>query len=336
MIGALNMAEEHEKCGEKKHQWGILTNGKISMENVLRLKILVVGASGQLGMALMEELPHFSELFSEVVGTYCQGKDKSHGKDKKNNPPLIQLDLQNQAQVNSVILKLNPSIIINAAAMTHVDRCEEFPDLAESINAQGHFYLAEAAKKIAAKLVFISTYYVFDGTKGYYNEDDAPNPLNIYAKTKLLGEQITLKYADSLLFRTSKIYSLGYDQRNFLARLVAQFKAKEKIPMTNDQYTNPISTRDAAAAIAQLIAKGLSGVYHLGGPDNLNNYEFALAVAEKYGFDAELLQPRTTEQFAAPALRPKRCALDVHKLIKQVGFEPHSIDTNLTLWKNQI
>lgn len=292
-----------------------------------QLKILIVGASGQLGMALLKEL-HSS---SAVVGTYHAGGNKNHFSNLHTG--LIQLGIQNQDQVNTVILEVKPDIIINTAAMTNVDQCEHFPDLAQDINAKGQLYLAEAARKIRAKLVFISTYYVFDGTKGYYTEDDLPGPLNTYAKTKVVGEQITLKSAGSLLVRTSKIYSLGYDQRNFLARLVAQFRGREKIFITNDQYTNPISTGDAAAAIARLIAKESSGIYHLGGPDYLSNYEFALTVAKKCGFDARLLQPLSTEQSGAAALRPKRCALDIHKLIKQTGFEPRSIDANLILWK---
>ena len=203
-------------------------------------KILLVGASGQLGTALLEEL----RLFSTVAGTY-------HHVEKQG---LIHLDIQNQDQINRVISEVRPTIIINTAAMTPVDKCEELPELAKSINVQGHFSLAAAAQKIGAKLVFISTYYVFDGTKGYYTEADFPHPLNTYAKTKLAGEQITMQAPGSLLVRTSKIYSLGYDQRNFLARLITQFKGKEQIKITNDQYTNPISTEDAATAIARLIA----------------------------------------------------------------------------------
>lgn len=283
--------------------------------------ILIVGASGQLGSALLKTL----RSFSRVVGTYCTGK--SNG--------LLHLDLQRPDQVHQVLRLVSPHIIINAAAMTHVDACEEHPDRAEQINVHGHRHLTEAARAVGAQIVFLSTYYVFDGKKGYYHEEDEPHPLNVYAWTKLRGEQITAAVQNFLLLRTSKIYSLGYDNRNFLVRLVNQFQQNQTIPVANDQYTNPISTEDAAAAIAALLARQATGTYHLGGPDYCTNYDFAALVAEAYGYDKRLLKPLATEQLGAAALRPKKCALLTQKLIKETAFEPQSLVKNLTSWNHQ-
>lgn len=289
------------------------------MLNMGKKKILIVGGSGQLGNALLETLRQSFDVF----GTYV----------KEGSERLIHLDITNRVEVTKVLSDIKPDIVINTSAMTHVDRCEDSPELAEEINVKGNENLVKFCNKLGSKLIFISTYYVFDGSKKYYSEEDMPSPLNIYAKTKLKAEQITLRNKNNLVVRPSKIYSYGYDNRNFLARIISSLKHDEETYVTNDQFNNPISSEDLAAAIKRLIECNANGIYHAGGPDYVSNYDFALSTAKVFQFNTDLLKPQTSNQFKAKAKRPKECVLVTDKLIKKTGFKPKSIETNLNLWK---
>ncbi len=282
------------------------------------MKVLVIGGSGQLGSALMSCLKNF-----DVYGTYSKNKKKG----------LIRLDITNEKNVEDVLDKIKPDFVINTAALTHVDKCEDERELAYKINVLGNNYLFKKCLKIGSRLVFISTYYVFDGKKSWYSETDIPNPLNVYAETKLEAEEDTLESPFNLVVRASKIYSWGLDKRNFLARLITSLRNGKKFETTNDQYNNPISAEDLAFCIKRLIEEKAAGIYHAGGPDYVNNYEFACISADVFGLNKSLIIGKTTDNFNAAALRPKKCALKTGKIIKKTGFKPKSIKENLEKWK---
>lgn len=283
-------------------------------------KILVVGGSGQLGKALLKVLQNSFDVF----GTYHQNFSEG----------LIHLDITDKEEVERIIASIKPNLIINAVAMMPADKCETFPEMAEKIHVKGNENLIGACSRLGSKLIFISSYYVFDGEKGYYAESDLPHPLNIYGLTKLRGEQSTLQQRNNLVIRVSKIYSLGYDDRNFLARTIHDFKQGAKITVTNDQFNNPISADDLSLAIKKLIEIDAAGIYHVGGPDYLSNYEFALIIAKYFRFDKKLVVPQSSEQFKSVAKRPKNCALSIEKLINKTGYKPNSIEKNISQLKD--
>src|SRR3989338_7302648 len=179
------------------------------MENAL-----VIGASGQVGAALMKRL---SEK-NDVVGTYSSSKKKG----------LVHLDITDANEVSKLIEKVNPSIIFLCSATISIDFCEKNPEAARKINVDGTKNVVEAAKKSGAKVVYLSTEYVFDGKRGPYSETDKPNPMNTYGKTKLEGEKIVLSVENSLVVRSTLIFSLGYDTKNLLAVIVKSLKAGEE------------------------------------------------------------------------------------------------------------
>lgn len=285
------------------------------------MKILIIGADGQLGHSLFKGLNNI--LKGEVYGTFFEAPSDN----------LTRLDITNAKEVDGVMSGIRPSLVINTAAMTHVDKCELSPETAQQVNVLGQKNVLEACRKYSAKLIFISTYYVFDGEKGRYKEEDSTNPLNVYAETKLQGEKITMAVPLNLVVRPSKIYSLGYDKKNFLARLVDRLNSNERIEVNNDQYTNPISADDLARCIGELAQINAAGVYHAGGPDYMTNYEFGLKAAGILGFDKNRLLPVSTEGQNAPAKRPMRCALDTEKIDRAIKFRPNSVSENINLWK---
>ncbi len=285
------------------------------------MKVLVIGANGQLGSALMEVL----KTDFGVMGTYVIDEPED----------MIHLDITNNDEVDSVLDEVKPDIVINTAALTHVDKCEDEQELASKINTQGNTNLFEKCKEHGAKLIFISSYYVFDGEKGWYSEDDEVKPLNVYSKTKVESEKITFQDPNNLIIRTSKIYSWGIDNRNFIARMINTLKQGSTFETTNDQFNNPISAYDLAFSIKRLIQENASGIYNTGGPDYVNNLDFATITADVFDLDKSLIIGKTTEEFNAKALRPKKCALKIDKLIQKINFKPKSVKENLEKWKNQ-
>jgi len=277
--------------------------------------ILICGATGQLGSALYDQLRNASD---KVYGTF-----KSQRPENLINKDLFQLDIQNEEQVQALLEKIKPDIIINTVAMTHVDNCELNQTEAYSINVIGNRNLLKYSAP-TTKFIFISTYYIFEGAKEKptetYCESDPVHPLNYYGKTKQLAEEDTIKKENSLIIRTSKIYSLGRDQRNFLARLYSTLQQQQTSAQVDDQYTNPIMVETLASSIITLITKHKKGIYHIGGKDIVSNYQFAIAFADFCNKEQELIIKIDSSQSQQPALRPKNCSLDITKVEKE-GIE---------------
>ena len=267
-------------------------------------KILIVGISGQLGSALADV---FQDSEWEVYGTYHKNAPKS-GVTK-----TFKLDITDQEKVKDLLALTAPEVVINTASMTWVDGCETDTERASAVNVQGNQNLLQGCSP-STLFVYISTYYLFDGTKGFYQESDDPNPLNHYGKTKWQAEQDSLTRKNSLSIRTTKIFSYGYDDRNFIARLHHSLQEGKITRQANDQFTNPILAEDLAHIIKLLILRQRNGVYHLGGSDYVSNYEFAVRFAEIMGLNQNFIKAVTSEELEQAALRPKRCGLAVNKM----------------------
>lgn len=294
-------------------------------------KILVTGINGQVGHALMLALANDTALAHSVVGL-----DRS------------QLNLANEDDIRTVIQALKPDLIINPAAYTAVDKAETEPELAYAINATAPRVLAEEAAKIGARLIHFSTDYVYSGTKsGAYSEQDATEPLSVYGKSKLAGEDAIRRVGlPQLIFRTSWVY--GAYGKNFLKTILRLAAEREQLRIVADQFGAPTTSTSIAQAIIGVVqhwhrdgaASNQSGIYHLVNAGQTTWHGFATAIIEdytrlqqRYGSSAagailkataENIEAISTAEFPTPAVRPANSSLDCTKLARDFSVElPH-------------
>ena len=265
----------------------------------LGMKVLITGAKGMLGQDMVAE---FQRRDYEV-----------HAADHK------ALDITDIHAVRKVIEALRPDVVVNCAAYTNVDKAESEPEVAMRVNGLGPRNLALACEATGAVLLHISTDYVFDGQKdGPYEIWDTPNPINVYGKSKLWGEN----YVRSLMHRyfivrTSWLFGKG--GRNFVTTMLELAKRGEPIRVVNDQRGCPTYTVDLARACAELVESGCFGIYHVTNQGATTWYEFAREIFMQSGLNVRV-EPIVTVQFSRPASRPQNSELGSYPLLETVGY----------------
>jgi dTDP-4-dehydrorhamnose reductase len=258
--------------------------------------ILVAGAEGMLGHDLLA-------MFSGAA----RGISRE------------EMDITSFTSVRTALLTLKPRVVINAMAFTDVDGCESRRELAFRVNGEGVRHLAEITAEIGAKLVHISSDYVFDGRKGNpYVEEDPVNPLSIYGKSKLTGEDNTRLNQDHLVIRTQWLY--GMNGRNFVETMLRLAREKDQLEIVNDQTGSPTWTVDLALAVSALIGKNCCGTYHAVNSGYCSWFDFAAAIFAEQGLEMRL-QPITSEKLSRPAPRPLFSVLDCSKLQRDTGLK---------------
>ncbi|MEW6570648.1 MAG: dTDP-4-dehydrorhamnose reductase [Nitrospirota bacterium] len=247
------------------------------------MKVLITGANGQLGTEFKKAL--------EVFGFEVAALSK------------VDLDISELERVKAVVSQHSPDIILNCAAYNFVDKAEEDFDAAYKVNSAGVRNLAFACKKKNILLVHFSSDYVFDGTKeDFYTEEDTPNPINNYGKSKLLGEEFLKEESDKfIVFRVSWVFGTG--TQNFLYKLMQWAKDKRVLKIVYDQISVPTYTGDIANITTFAINKGLRGIYHLTNSGYASRYEVARYFFERLGSD-KLILPVGSDRFPTPARRP--------------------------------
>jgi len=262
-------------------------------------RVLITGAGGQLGKEFVKVLSSKGIDFVAL-----ERKD---------------LDITNFERVYKTLKEINPSIVINCSAYTQVDLAETEILQAFSTNAIGPYNLAIACKEINAKLIHYSTDYVFDGTKvGYYTEEDQPNPLNEYGKSKLFGEFFIQKLLENyLIFRVSWVYGEG--TQNFLYKLEEWAKKQEVLKIVVDEFSVPTSTKTIVEVTLKAIDAGLTGLYHLTNSGYASRYEWAKEYFKLKGIN-KFIYPALQADFNLPAKRPKWSAMSNEKISKSLGI----------------
>ncbi|MEK4915445.1 dTDP-4-dehydrorhamnose reductase [Bacillus sp. FSL E2-8887] len=263
------------------------------------MKVLVTGAKGQLGQDVVNLL---EEQTWEVFGL---GREE--------------LNITDEKQVSEKVLLIQPDIIIHTAAYTQVDQAESDEEAAFNVNAEGTKYLAKAAEAVGAKFCYVSTDYVFDGTKNEpYKADDQTNPQTVYGKSKLVGEQYTQEYCSkNYIVRTSWVF--GLYGNNFVKTMLRLAEEKKELGIVHDQVGSPTYTTDLARFIINLVQTDKYGIYHGSNSGVCSWYEFAKEIFEQSNIEI-MVNPLTTEDFPRPAARPKYSVLD-KGMIEQNGFE---------------
>lgn len=265
---------------------------------MVETRVIVTGARGQLGTDMASLL---SEAGYEV---HAFGREK--------------LDFTNRGEVLEVVEALRPDIIVHCGAYTKVDQAETERELAEQVNGRGSGYLAEAAELVGAKLVYVSTDYVFVGTADEpIPESAATNPINVYGASKLLGETL-VKAATKRYFivRTSWVY--GLHGSNFVKTMLTLGRQGKPLTVVEDQFGSPTFTVDLAESIWRLIQTDRYGTYHVSNSGSCSWYEFAQVIFEEAGLKVELA-PVDSSRFVRPAQRPAYSVLR-HQSLSENGF----------------
>lgn len=286
-------------------------------------RILLTGKNGQVGWELQRTLTPLGQVIALDSG---------------------ELDLADADAIRRKVREIEPHIIVNSAAHTAVDKAESEPELAMAINGVAPGVLAEEAKRLDSFLIHYSTDYVFDGTKkGAYMEDDAPNPLGVYGKSKLAGEQaIRTAGCNHLILRTSWVY--GARGKNFLLTMLRLAKERRELRIVDDQIGAPTWCRSLAEITAQILAQlhapdatqedmaRVSGTYHLTSADSVSWYGFAAEIIRQAAIQpVPKLVPIPSHEYPTPAVRPMNSVLSNDKLLRTFGLQAGSWQGNLRL-----
>ena len=279
------------------------------------MKILVTGAAGGLGS-------QFMELAARDYRSWdCTGLTRDSA------------DLASPHDVIDFINRCKPDVILHAAAMTGVDLCESEPELAHKINVEGTRAVAEAAAHGGSRVVYISSDYVFDGTKSEpYREADPTNPLGVYGKTKFGGEKIVRELENHLIVRTSWLY--GKTGTNFIRTMLRLAKDHSEVKVVTDQVGAPTCYHDLSMALARLIELRATGIINVANSDYCSWFEFAKAIFEEKNIAIDVL-PVTSKEFKRAAPRPANSRLDCSRFARITGGPlPHWRDALREFLKN--
>lgn len=260
------------------------------------MRVLVTGVKGQLGYDVVKEL--------EKRGHQPIGVDRE------------EMDLMDKKAIRDVIMKLCPEAIIHCAAYTAVDKAEEEVEVCYQVNAEATKVIAECAKELDITLVYISTDYVFDGTKeGEYVETDSPNPINVYGASKLLGEQYVQQLLEKYyIVRISWVF--GENGNNFIKTMRRLGSERDELNIIDDQIGSPTYTADLAPLLVDMMETNKYGIYHVTNEGTCSWYEFANEIFKKSRIEVKT-SPITTNQYPTVAKRPMNSRMSKEKLIKK-------------------
>jgi dTDP-4-dehydrorhamnose reductase len=276
------------------------------------MKIIVTGAKGQLGSQLIDIIKKGESELGKINSIYKEAE--IIGID------IDELDITNLQEVLDFINKEKADLIINPAAYTNVDSCENNQELAFKVNSLGARNLAIAAEAIGAKIIHISTDYVFEGNGTIpYKEYDIPKPIGVYGKTKYLGEEFIKQFSSKyFIVRTSWLY--GYNGNNFVKTIIKAAKERESLNVVNDQRGNPTNAEDLVYHILKIALTEEYGIYHCTGEGECSWYDFASKIVELSSIDC-IVYPCSSEEYKRPAKRPEYSSLDNMMLKCTVGNE---------------
>lgn len=300
------------------------------------MMFLVVGGGGQLGSKLVEQASKTHEVYASYVS-----REPRLRKERK-----VILDKRDKTKVDETLARLVPEVVIDTAALHNVDYCESHQAEAWAINVEGSKNLAEAAMKIGAKIVYISTDYVFDGAKGNYTERDAPNPISYYGVTKTEAEKaVAAANKNHLIIRPALVYSwvnlssstasASGKPLNFAMWAVQKLSNAEPIKIVDDQFASPTLADSLAGTVLHAIERELTGLYHIAGKDRMNRYQFTQKLAEHLHLDKKLITPTKSADLKQVAKRPLDSSLNVEKIEHDLKTPMPHIDQSIEIFARQ-
>ena len=257
------------------------------------MKFFITGVNGQLGYDVKREL--LERGYTDILA-----------------PTRVDLDITNEDAVKKMIREYRPSVIFHCAAYTAVDKAEEEQEKCYQVNVLGTKYLTEAAKEVGAKIIYISTDYVFDGTKeGLYQIEDKVNPVNYYGKTKYLGENFIREYDNHIIVRISWVF--GVNGKNFIRTMLNLAESHKELNVVCDQIGSPTYTKDLAGLLVNMFLSNVKGLYHVTNEGYCSWYEFAEFIFKESRKKVKV-HPILTKDYKTIAKRPLNSKLSKESL----------------------
>lgn len=286
-------------------------------------KVLVTGATGQLGPYVVEELLG--------RGHQCVAWSRRRRVQLGKGVTSVAVPLEDAREVEAAWHRATPAVVVHMAAMSRIDECHRDPVRARSVNVGATDHLVRLARNDGLPFLYISTDLVFDGEKGQYTEDDPPNPTSVYGRTKWEAEQVVLSYDLGTVFRLALLYGPGkHGVKTFLDRTIEAWRAGQSVPLFEDEWRSPLALPDAADAVAQWAEMLIPGLFHVGGPERLSRYEMGCRVADALGFPRTLCRRASRSDWSGPEPRPRDVSLDSTRWRKACPtWSPRPLEINV-------
>ena len=259
------------------------------------LKLLITGASGLYGSKLAKlALAKGNEVYSSDIQSLSV-----YGN-------FVKMDISGKQQVEAAFKTIKPDVVVHAASLTDVDKCETNKELAWKVNVEGTKNVVEAAQSAGSFLIYISTDYVFSGEKGNYKETDKPNPVNYYGLTKLKAEETVQTQPEYFIARPSVIYGStpAAGKVNFALWIIETLRRGGRVKIVTDQWNTPTLNTNLAEMTLEVVERRLTGIYHLCGATRVSRFEFATQIAQTHNLNTDLIDKALSSQFTWPAKRP--------------------------------
>lgn len=297
------------------------------------MKILVTGSNGLLGQKLVHQLKADAEV--ELIAT-ARGENRLND---KSGYQYYVMDICNRDQVMEVVASVKPNVIINTAAMTNVDACEDDKKACDKLNIDAVSYLIEACQLNKVHLVHISTDFIFDGEDGPYTEEAEARPLSYYGWSKLKGEQLLQESTiDFCILRTVLVYGIAEEmsRSNIVLWAKGALESAKPLSIVNDQYRTPTLAEDLAQGSVLAAKQRAKGVYNISGKDFMSVIDLVRRVAKFWNLNEELISPVSSTTLNQKAKRPATTGFILDKAEKELGYKPHSFEEGLALLDKQL
>ena len=297
------------------------------------MRVLITGSNGLLGQKLLYKLRQDSSV--QLVAT-SKGKNRVSNKD---GYTYVSLDITNKDEVEKVIADQEPNVVINTAAMTNVDLCEDKQHECDALNVDAVGFLADVCERIDAHLIQISTDFIFDGEDGPYKEDDVPHPLSYYGLSKLKSEQLLQAHSVKwTILRTIIVFGVGKNlsKGNIVLWAKGALEKGDPLNIIDDQFRAPTLAEDLADICILAAKKKALGIFNASGKDIMSIYEIVERVAKYYGNSTDNLNKISTAILNQKAVRPPKTGFILDKSINELGYKPHSFEECLAIMDEQL
>ena len=288
-------------------------------------KILVTGSAGLIGTQIVKDL---LDNHKQVYSCY--------NKTKPELGIITHLDLTKKDDIVNTMNRIKPDVVIHLGAMTDVELCETETELAKKINTDATEILALESEKYNTFFVYMSTDYVFDGKVGMKKENDEPNPINFYGKSKLDGERVFKKITTpNIIVRTSTPFGIHSKKISFPIWVKKNLELEKEISVVVNQYTSPSYVPNISKMIIEIIERKITGIIHLAGATKISRYDFAVQISKIINVNKQFLKLTKMNQMDWKAQRPADSSLSVSKANKILKNKPEKIEDSLKLLFNQ-